>query len=245
MQLDIVIPILNEALIIEKSIFQVLDFCNKELGAYDWTIVVVDNGSKDKSAQIVSAITDKEKRVRLVKHPEPGRGRALRSYWLESKAHIVMYMDSDLAVSLEALPRLIAPLAAGSAELSIGSRYQKKSQIKRSLVREITSRTYNFIGNILVPHTTKDLQCGFKAIKTETFKKLAPFTQSPDWFFDTELIIWAEHFKIPLCEIPVSWEETRLGPRKSTVNLLAIVKQFIKPLWQLRKKLKEQRAVVY
>ena len=148
MQLDIVIPILNEALIIEKSIFQVLDFCNKELGAYDWTIVVVDNGSKDKSAQIVSAITDKEKRVRLVKHPEPGRGRALRSYWLESKAHIVMYMDSDLAVSLEALPRLIAPLAAGSAELSIGSRYQKKFSTRNNLsniqfYRKYLSAAYN------------------------------------------------------------------------------------------------------
>jgi len=241
--LEIIIPSFNESLIIERSIFEVLNFCKKNNLGCSWKIIVLINGTNDNSPQIVKKLSTENQEIVLVEHPEPGRGRALKKYWLESGADILLYMDSDLAVDLEALPKIIKPLLLGSTDLVVGSRFNKASKLKRSLKREASSRTFNFIARFICPHKTKDLQCGFKAINKTVFEKIAPFVESADWFFDSELIIWAETMNFRVLEIPVDWQESRLGKRPSKVNLTKIYKQFIIPLWQLRKKLKHYKAL--
>lgn len=238
MRVDICIPAYNEAQILEESTKQIYNFCKKNFTNFDWQIVLVINGSNDNSPAIAKELEKKYPNVSAVIFKEGGRGQALKKYWLSSSAEIVSYMDSDLAVNLEALPRLLNPLINNQADLTIGNRYHKNSLVKRSFLRELSSRLYNLIAKILLHHKQPDLQCGFKAIKKEVFNKLSNKTNDVGWFFDTELIIWAEKLNFRVLGVSINWQETRLGKRSSKVKLFSATIKFLKLLWAFRKQLK-------
>ncbi|MCX6793329.1 MAG: glycosyltransferase [Candidatus Falkowbacteria bacterium] len=237
MRCDICIPAYNESLILETSTKQVLDFCKRNLNNVDWSIILIINGSNDNSPQLAKEITNLDKKIKAVIFSEPGRGKALKKYWLQSEADIFCYMDSDLAVELDALPKLLYPLIKAEADLVIGNRYDKQSSIERSALRELSSRTYNLLARLILGHKQKDLQCGFKAVSKAAFVKLAEKANDSGWFFDTELIVWANKLKLRVAEVPVNWHETRLGKRQSKVKLMSDSVDFIKRLLELRQRL--------
>lgn len=242
MRVDICIPIYNEEQVIEQSVNQVIEFCEKNLLRYDWRLVLVINGSSDRSTEIAKYLSEANNKIRLEVFPEGGRGRALKRAWLNSNADIVAYMDADLAVKLEALKTLIDSVANGSADLAIGNRFLPQSKVKRSLFREIQSRTYSLLARLILGHPQKDLQCGFKAVKKSVFLTLKDKILDPIWFFDTELIIWAQQFQFRIAEIPVDWHDTRLGKRSSKVHSFLVAMEFIGPLLTLRKKIKQYKS---
>lgn len=237
MRCDICIPAYNEELILEQSTKQVFDFCKTNLINIDWSIILVINGSNDGSPELAQKLTKLDPKIKTVIFTEPGRGRALKKYWQQTTADIVCYMDSDLAVDLEALPKLLSPLINQEADLVFGNRYDKKSFVERSLLRELSSRLYNLVARLILGHKQKDLQCGFKALSKTSFTKLAPKANDPGWFFDTELILWANKFNLKTVGIPVNWRETRLGKRQSKVRLVSATIDFLKHLLILRKEL--------
>lgn len=240
MRCDICIPAYNESLIIKQSTKQALDFCKNNLTNIDWKIILIINGSNDNSPSIATELTKLDERIKTVIYAEPGRGRALKNYWLTSQAECFCYMDCDLAVDLSALPKLLEPLIKHEADLVYGNRYKTGSLVERSLLRELSSRCYNFIARLILGHKQLDLQCGFKALNQEAFKQLAPLANDPGWFFDTELILWAGKMGLRVTDVKVNWQETRLGKRPSTVKLVSATIDFIKHLLSLRKRLKTQ-----
>ena len=129
-------------------------------------------------------------------------------------------MDIDLAVSLHNIPNLIKPLIQDNFDLVIGSRLLPRSKTARSALRTFSSKTYNLLSRLILGHNLSDLQCGFKAIKTKPFKHLIPYIKDNKWFFDTELIAFADYFGYRIKEIPVAWQENRYQARKSKVNLI-------------------------
>lgn len=238
MRVDICVPAYNEALILEKSTEQLYEFCEKNLTNIDWQVVLVINGSTDNSIDIAEELKKIYQHLSVVVFKKAGRSQALIDYWKISGANIVSYMDCDLAVDLEALPRLLNPLINNQADLTIGNRFHKNSLVQRSFLRELSSRSYNLLAKIIIGHKQKDLQCGFKAIKKDVFNKLPIKNQDDIWFFDTELIIWAEKLNFKVLGINVNWQETRLGKRPSKVKLFSDAKAFLKHLWLLKKQLK-------
>src|SRR5436190_16610717 len=93
---DVVIPVLNEAHVLDKSVHTVLDYLRSNLH-YRWQIVIVDNGSTDGTQEVAQRLCESEPEVRFIHLYQRGRGRALRQAWLQSKADIVCYMDVDLS----------------------------------------------------------------------------------------------------------------------------------------------------
>src|SRR5690242_7427865 len=89
---DIMIPVLNEAHVLRKSVETVLKFCKANL-KYRWQVVVVDNGSTDGTQAVAEGLAAEYAQVRFMHLSQRGRGRALRNSWLQSKADIVSYMD--------------------------------------------------------------------------------------------------------------------------------------------------------
>ena len=134
-------------------------------------------------------------------------------------------MDVDLAVSED------------DYDLIIGSRLLKSSQTNRSLLREISSRTYIYLSKLIIKHPFSDLQCGFKGIKKEAWKQISPLILDKYWFFDTELLIFTSRFNFKFKEIPVSWSENRYEKRKTKVKVIRDTWKFIKNLIRLRKRL--------
>lgn len=203
-RVDIVIPVLNEAHVLEKSVATVHDFLRKNL-PYLCKIIIVDNGSKDGTFEIAQTLAYKFNDVEFVYLAEKGRGRALREAWRTSAADVVLYTDVDLSTELAALPRLVKALVEERYDIAIGSRLAKGSKTKRSLKREITSQVYNLFVKCVLFTKFTDAQCGFKAMTKEVVDAVIPLVKDQSWFFDTELLVLAEKQGYRIKDIPVTW----------------------------------------
>ena len=91
---DVVIPVLNEAHVLEKSVRTVLEYLRGNV-SYRWQVVIVDNGSTDGTQDVAKRLTGQEPEVRFLHLHQRGRGRALRHAWLQGTADVVCYMDVD------------------------------------------------------------------------------------------------------------------------------------------------------
>ena len=141
---DIVLPVLNEAHVLEQSVTKLHKHLASNL-PYKWRIVIADNGSTDGTAVIARRLAKRYPEIRLLQLPEKGRGHALKQAWTSSKADILAYMDIDLSINLDGFKPMIAPLITGDAGSVTGSRLMKQSRTTRGFKREFISRCYNRI----------------------------------------------------------------------------------------------------
>lgn len=116
-RVDAVIPVYNEAHVLEHSIRRVHDFFAAQI-PYRWRIVIAENGSRDGTAEIAGRLRDTMSNVGVVEVEQPGRGRALRTAWTQSDADVVSYTDVDLSTELEAFPRMFASLIEGGYDVA-------------------------------------------------------------------------------------------------------------------------------
>jgi glycosyltransferase involved in cell wall biosynthesis len=230
---DVVIPTLNEAHVLEKSVRTLRDFLGAHLAGYDWRIVVADNGSSDGTDKVARSLAASLPDVRGLFLSERGRGNALRRAWRESTADIVCYMDVDLSTELTALPRLLDAIALDGFDIAIGSRLARGSRIERSLRREAISRCYNLLVRLLLRTRFSDAQCGFKAISRRVVEEIVPLVKDGSWFFDTELLVLAEKHGFRIKDVPVLWIEDN----DSRVRILPTALADIRGLLRLRRTL--------
>jgi glycosyltransferase involved in cell wall biosynthesis len=203
---DVVIPVLNEAHVLEKSVTAVLAYLREQAG-YAWQLVIVDNGSTDGTQEVAERLCAREPRLRFVHLYQRGRGRALRHAWLQSTADIVCYMDVDLSTRLDHLGELIGAIADEGYDVATGSRLMRESQTKRSFKREMISRIYNILVKMVLSTRFSDAQCGFKAMSRKAVEAVVPQIADQSWFFDTEMLVLAEKQGYRIKDIPVVWVE--------------------------------------
>ncbi len=240
MTIDFCLPVRNEASLLRENTLKLRDFLLTNVSAFSWRIIVVINGSNDSSALVAAQLATENKDQIVFKVLElAGKGRALKAGLSHSQADILAFMDIDLAVSLDNLPDLLKPLLERRADLVIGSRLLPDSETNRSWLRELSSRLYIFLSRLILKHHLTDLQCGFKAIKREVYKNLEIYLKDDNWFFDTELVIYALRHGYQIKEIPVNWRENYYDERQSKINLLSDSWRFLKNLLALRHRLKK------
>jgi glycosyltransferase involved in cell wall biosynthesis len=226
---DIVIPVLNEAHILEQSVSTLRDFLLKNI-RYEWRIVIADNGSTDGTSDVARKLTERFSDVELICLDVKGRGRALREAWQRSSADVVLYTDVDLSTELAALPKLVDALVLEGYDISTGTRLARGSNTKRCFKREVTSRVYNLIVKCILFTKFSDAQCGFKAVTRDVVKTIVPQVKDQGWFFDTELMVLAEKQGRRIKDIPVIWIEDD----DSRVQIVPTAVQNIKGLFRLR-----------
>jgi len=227
--IDIVLPVLNEAHVLERSVTKLYRCLASNL-PYKWSIVIADNGSTDDTAAIARRLAERHPEIRLLQLPEKGRGRALKQAWMSSKADILSYMDIDLSTNLDGFKPMIAPLITGDAGLATGSRLMKQSRTTRGFKREFISRCYNRIIRTTMKTKFVDAQCGFKALRRDVAQKLLPHIKDTAWFFDTELLVKAEYNGYKIHEEPVEWIEDT----DSRVDVVKTATEDIKGLSRVR-----------
>lgn len=230
--IDIVVPVLNEEKILQKSITTLDEYMAKHL-PYRYQITIADNVSQDKTLEIAKNLAEKHRSVRVVSLAERGRGRALKRVWQNSSADILAYMDVDLSTSLDDFLPMIQPLVAGEAGVAIGSRLMKDSRTSRGVKREFISRCYNRIIKWTSGTKFSDAQCGFKAIRRDVAAKFLPKIRDNEWFFDTELLIKTERASVPIHEQPVTWIEDT----DSRVKIVKTAVDDLKGLYRVNKEL--------
>ncbi len=234
---DIVIPVYNEESDLEMNIRKLDDFLklddllNKNF-KYKYRIIIANNASTDNTLNIAEKLSKKMPRISYIHLDKKGRGRALKKAWINSSADIVSYMDVDLSTNLDHFIEIVDAIANGKYDLGVGSRLKRGSVVKRSLKRQILSVGYNKLLMLLFMPRFTDAQCGFKAIRREAAKKLVPRIKDQNWFFDTELLLLAEHNNYKIFEAPVRWIERK----KSKVKIIKTVYEYLTSMARMRLK---------
>ena len=226
--IDIVLPVYNEEQALPRNILILTDYLKSNV-INPWQIIIADNASTDSTRSVSEMLCERYPGVNYLYLPQKGRGRALKTAWMESTADLVSYMDVDLSTDLSHFPQLIKCLESGS-HIAIGSRLSKGSKVTRSLRREFISRTYNLMIKSMFFTGFPDAQCGFKAMTREAARTLLPKIKNNNWFFDTELLIIAAKSGFQISSLPVKWDDDP----GSTVNVAGTATEDIKGLLRLR-----------
>ncbi len=226
--IEIVIPVYNEQGDLESSVTRLSAYLAERF-PLSWLVTIADNASIDDTWRIACRLAQQNDNVRAVHLDIKGRGRALRTVWSASTSPVVAYMDVDLSTNLDALLPLVAPLVSGHSDLAIGSRLAAASRVARGPKREAISRAYNMILRATLHAGFSDAQCGFKAGRSEAVKALLPLVEDQGWFFDTELLVLAEHNGLRIHEVPVDW----VDDPDSRVHVVSTAKDDLKGVWRL------------
>lgn len=203
---EIIIPVFDEERALPGCVATLHDFLTARM-PFDWTITIVDNASTDGTLLVAKRLAKQWPRVRVMSVELRGKGNAVRAAWSASRADVVAYMDVDLSTALDATIPLVAALAVGHSDIAIGSRLAPGARAVRSIKRELASRGYNTLLRLTHGAQFRDAQCGFKAARAEVVRPLLQRVEDNTWFFDTELLLLAEHNGLRVLEIPVDWVE--------------------------------------
>ncbi|MEX2226525.1 MAG: dolichyl-phosphate beta-glucosyltransferase [Dehalococcoidia bacterium] len=205
---DLVIPCYNEERVLAQSVEALRAWCIEHLAAYRWRIVVADNASRDGTLDVAKRLAAEDPDgIGYIHLDRKGRGRALTRAWLESSADAMCYMDVDLSTDLSMILPLLGGVLEEGYDVAYGSRVSRRSDIERSIKREVNSRAFILLIKALFWTKFSDAQCGFKAIRREAAQALLPHVRDGEWFWDTELLVLAEKNGYRLKEVPVKWVE--------------------------------------
>lgn len=234
MKVLIVVPVYNEEAILEKNILELFEFCLQNLPKDNWQIIIADNKSSDQSSEIAEKLAKKD-RIEYLFIPQKGKGGAIRLAWQKFRADIYFFMDADLSVDLEALLRFLSFIKEGTCDLAIGSRSVKEARLKRTFVRKTLSYFLNLFLKIIFGSSVKDHPCGFKAVNKKVVNELLPLIKNNDWFFDTELLLWAQKRGFKIKELPV--KESGRPCRKSKIGILGVTVSYLKEIARLKREM--------
>ena len=233
--LSIVVPAYNEEARLPPTLDRLHAFLSAQPLRYE--IVVVDDGSKDKTCEVVEEAMTRIPHLRLVRQlPNAGKGAAVRRGMLAATGQIRVMCDADCSMPPEQLPRLLAPIINCKAEIAIGSRYAEgaKTDVKQPAYRVMWSRLANkVIQRSLVPGI-RDTQCGFKAFTAEAARDLFKRATINGWAFDLEILALAIRRGFKIEEVGVEWKDDN----RSRINPLSDMWKVMKEALTIRKNLK-------
>ena len=203
--ISVLLPAYNEALQIEKCIQEVERVVRSFSGSYE--LIVAEDGSTDGTEKIVAELARSNPHLSLLHSSSRlGKGKAIRRALASTKGSVVVFMDVDLATSLDYLLKIVG-LARASQGMAIGSRHVKGARVGRRVSRSLFSLAYNLFVRLLFLDGVRDHQCGFKAMSREIAQVLMSKCESDGFFFDTEMILWCKKLGFPVTEVGVEWVE--------------------------------------
>lgn len=220
-QVLVSVPVRNEAPRIAETI-ETLESVLDGSG-YNWRLGIAEDGSTDKSKQLLQEISHKTPHLLLQTASSPmGRGWALRQMWSLEPADIYAFTDADLAAGAESILAVIKAVEEG-ADVAVGSRYIPGAAVRRPPLRNLVSRGYNWLVRQMFGDGIADHQCGLKAFSREAAEQIMPLTVEDSWFWDTEVLVDAVRAGLHVVEVPVIWTETKYT-RTSWSRLLSDVR---------------------
>jgi dolichyl-phosphate beta-glucosyltransferase len=203
-RLSVVVPIYNEARVLEASLARLHTFLSS-LGE-EFEVVCVDDGSRDESAGILSRETSL--RVRTITHSENrGKGAAVRTGCLAARGERVVFMDADLSTELDSTRALLEALDAG-ADVALGSRRVANATIavRQPKLRELLGVAFSRLAAAAIDRDVRDFTCGFKGFKAAAARTIFERARIERWAFDAEVIAIARVHGLRIAQVPVRWQ---------------------------------------
>jgi dolichyl-phosphate beta-glucosyltransferase len=204
---SVVIPAYNEASRLPAYLQQVVAFLDGRGQAYE--VVVVDDGSRDATAEHVRKLQAQHQRVRLiVLSRNHGKGHAVKIGMLSAHGAFRLFTDADGATPIEELERL-EPLLQAGADVVIGSRVLRDPavSVQARTSRVWSGRIFNWVVARLGLEGIADSQCGFKAFRAAAAVELFRSLRTDGFGFDVELLLLARHRRYRIAEVAVNWAD--------------------------------------
>ena len=203
--LSVIIPVYNEAKRLPLTLIDIDRHLSEQ--EYSYEILVVNDGSKDATAEIVERFKPLIENLKLINNPENrGKGAAVRDGMQAAKGNWRLFMDADNSTSIIEFNKMIPYLDEGY-EVVIGSRAVKgsKSNPASSLIRRLAGKSGNLIVQLLVLRGLWDTQCGFKCYSEEAARRIFSLTRVNGWAFDVEALALAKKLGYQIKEMPIHW----------------------------------------
>lgn len=219
--LTIIIPAYNEERRLPTTLPQVIAFAEQQ--PYPTEIIVVDNASTDRTAEIVCEAMRQHPIVSLLYQPIRGKGAAVRKGMLEGRGEYRFICDADLAMPIEQVNRFLPPACSGygiaiaSREIAGAKRYNEP------WYRHLMGRVFNWIVRLLAVPGIQDTQCGFKCFTRECAQAVFTAQVIDGWAFDVEVLVIARRRGYSIVEVPIDWyygEGSRVNPLRDSVAMV-------------------------
>ncbi len=202
--LSIIIPSYNEELRLPPSLELIASYIEKS--KRETEVLVVDDGSSDRTAAVAETFRARIPQLRVVSNGENrGKGYSVRHGMTEARGDIVLFTDADLSAPIEEADKLIA--AMDDYDVAIGSRALDRNLIAvhESGFREFAGIVFNKIVRVVLWLPFVDTQCGFKAFRRDKCKVIFEQQRIERFGFDPELLFLARVHGLKAVEIPVRW----------------------------------------
>ena len=228
-ELSIVIPSYNEELRLPRTLDRVHAWVQSARIATE--VIVVDDGSTDGTARVVTERMAAWPGLRLVSNPgNRGKGYSVRHGALEARGRLLLFTDADLSAPIEEAPKLLGALK--THDVAIGSRAldRRVIEVHQSKLRELAGMVFNVIVRVTLGLSFADTQCGFKAFQREKCVVLFQKQRIERFGFDPELLYLARKNGFRVAEIPVRWAHdagTRISMARDSLGMFG-------EIWQVR-----------
>jgi glycosyltransferase involved in cell wall biosynthesis len=220
-ELSIIIPAYNEEPRLPATLEKIASYI--QTARPNTEVIVVDDGSKDRTAVVAESFRVKIPRLRVLSNGvNRGKGFSVRRGSLEALGEIILFTDADLSAPIEEADRLLAALK--NHDVAIGSRAMDRSliEVHESLFREFAGIIFNAIVRVILRLPFVDTQCGFKAFRRGPSRIIFEQQTIERFGFDPELLYLARHHGLSTVEVPVRWAHspaTKVNMMRDSVQM--------------------------
>lgn len=239
MKLSLCIPMYNEQKILPDTLKTVSEYMHNTFYD-DFEVIYVNDGSSDKSGEIVREFAEKDASVRLIEYtPNRGKGYAVRQGVLQSTGDIVIFTDCDLAYGMDVILEMVNLFAAHPEyAVIVGSRVLHPEGYEGyTAIRKFVSHAYIKVLSIAGGVKLSDFQCGCKGFRGKEGKQIFTNCIVDRFAFDLEALQWAQELKATIGEMPVKV----INHRESSIHM---VRDSIRMLKDVRRMKKHKKAVL-
>jgi glycosyltransferase AglD len=228
--ISIIIPIFNEEKRIAECIERTVDYLDNHTN-WDFEIVVANDGSNDKTAEILESLSRLHNSIRILSWAiRVGKGLSIKKAAYSCNKQYIGYMDADLAADPCEFERLIKFI--DDYDIVIGSRLIRDGlpPIDRPMYRTFLSNGYSFLFRSLFRVPVSDPQCGFKLFKKQALLDLCNHVYNNAYVFDSELVVKAVMLGYRVREVPINWRHIA-GSKIHSANQIISMGKDLFSLW--------------
>jgi dolichyl-phosphate beta-glucosyltransferase len=233
MYLSVIIPAYNEEKRLPKTLEEIDKYLKNQ--SYEYEILVVNDGAKDKTAEITRDLALKIKNLRLIDNKENhGKGYVVRQGLLEAKGDWRLFMDADNSTAVDQVKNFETFFGAGF-DILIGSRDIKGAVLDppQPAYRRLMGDAFNLLTQVVVGvWGIRDTQCGFKILSAKAANSIMPKCTIDRWAFDPEILKIGKRMKFKIKEVPVYWKNDLESKVKMTSTIKMALDLF-KIRWNL------------
>lgn len=236
--ISLVVPAFDEELRLPPTLERLAGELDDVFGP-DWQLVVSDDGSSDRTAEVALDAARSEPRIVVVTNPvNQGKGAALVDGFAAATAPVVVFLDADLPVEPAELAPLVAAVA--DADVVVGSRRLPGSSFPspQPWARRFGGGVFLQLVGLMGLRTSSDPQCGTKVLRRATTAPVVAATTSQGFAFDIELLVRARNAGLRTVDVPVRWHHAE----GSSIRPVRDGASTVGDLWRLRRRLRAPSA---